>query len=122
MALTKYQEILRNKKGIIYSGKTGPALEFINFMRSQPPGYKKTGSNYVSTIKDGFLVRYKKWSNRLSDIFDIDGTLLFVHVSDLDQASMEPKCGAFDSDDKYEDIVKKHLREKKLNRVLNLIQ
>jgi len=113
---TRYQEILRNKKGIVHSKTTAPALEFIQFMNSQPKDYIHKGSNFISMIKNGFMVRYSKWSNKMYDITNSDGTLMFI--IEKEKSPVEPKFGTFKADDKFEDVIKTFLREKKLLRVL----
>ena len=44
--MTRYQEILRNKKGVVHSKTTAPDLEFIQFMNTQPKDYVHKGSNF----------------------------------------------------------------------------
>ena len=113
----KYQEILRNKKGIIHSKTKKPANEFITWLKEQGKGFKHRGNNYISTIMNGFVVRYDRWSNdRMVDIKDIDGTLLFVreHMN----TPIKPIFGHFKNGDKFADVIKVQLREKKLLRVL----
>lgn len=114
----RYKEILRNKKGVKRSNSNAPASEFVDWLKKQPQSHLHIGKNYVSTIKNGFVVRYKKTSNRLFDIHEMDGTLLFINENWKSAASVTPLCGTFKDSDKYEDIIKVHLREKKLLRVL----
>lgn len=114
-----YQEILRNKKGIKHSKSKGPALLFIKFLRDQPKGFKHQGGSYVSIIENGFLVRYQKWSNnRMYDITNLDGTLMFINERFERDAPMKPKFGTFQNDAIYKEVIKPYLREKKLLRVL----
>jgi len=116
----RYREILRNKKGIRRSNSNAPATEFVNWLKSQPSGFEHKGKNFISLIKNGFVVRYKKWNNKLFDIHEMNGTLLFINENMKHEASVAPLCGTFKDDDKFDDIVKVHLREKKLFRVLSL--
>jgi hypothetical protein len=115
-----YQEILRNKKGIKHSKTTGPALEFIEFMKNKPKDFEHRGANYVSIIKNGFLVRYSKWSasQRLYDVTNSDGVLMYIHEKFLKDCPVPPKCGTFGNDAVYKDLIKVHLREKKFLRIL----
>lgn len=114
----RYQEILRNKKGIIHSKTTAPALEFIEFMKNKPKGTKHRGSNYISEIRNGFLVRYTRWNNILYDVTNSDGVLMYIHKQYLKDVPIEPKCGTFDNNVVYKDLIKVHLREKKFLRIL----
>jgi hypothetical protein len=72
----------------------------------------------ISEIKNGFLVRYLKWSNILYDVTNSDGVLMYIHKNYLNGAPVEPKCGSFGDDAVYKDIIKVHLREKKFLRIL----
>ena len=70
----------------------------------------------VILIKNGFMVRYGKYSNKMYDIHNSDGTLMFIIEGE--RTAIEPKFGRFKADDKFEDVIKTFLREKKLLRVL----
>ena len=114
----RYQEILANKQGVVHSKTTAPALEFIAFMKTKQKGFEKVGASYVSTIRNGFLVRYERWNRRLYDVTNSDGVLMFINKRYLRDAPVKPISGTFDDNAIYDDVIKAHLREKKLLRVL----
>ena len=132
--MTRYQEILRNKKRIYHSQSSilGASLEFIKWLKEQPSGFTHRGNKFISTIKNGFMVRYiKNVSYNVSytttqqimyDIIEMNGILLFINENHLSKSPIKPFHGTFKSTDKYEDVIKVHLREKKLSRLLNFLE
>ncbi len=111
--MTRYQEILDKQKGIKHSKTTKPALEFISFMKSRPAGTKHRGANYISEIRNGFLVRHTKWDNLLYDVTNSEGVLMYIQKRYLSDVPVEPKCGTIDKNAVYDDVIKVHLRELK---------
>lgn len=118
----RYREILSSKKGIVNSKTKKPAKEFIEWLKTQPSGFQHTGLNFISTIKNGFIVRFKKWNNNMFDIYEFDGTLLFCDEKELSNSVIKPLCGTFTKNDKYDDVIKVHLREKKIKRLLGVLK
>lgn len=114
--MTRYQEILRNKKGIKHSKTKKPANEFIAWLKEQPKDFVHVGNRYESTIKNGFVVRYYRWTKAMHDIKDMDGTLLFIKEGT--RTPIEPAFGTFKHDAEFKEVIKVQLREKKLLRVL----
>jgi len=116
--MNRYQQILANKKGEIHSMSKGPIIQLLEFMKTKEHGFVHRGNNYTTTIKSGFLVRHYKWNNgRMYDIHELDGTLLFLTESEKN-APIKPFCGTFKREDEFKDVIKRHLREKKLMRLL----
>jgi len=87
-------------------------------MKNKPKDFEHRGANYTSIIKNGFLVRYTKWSQKLYDVTNSDGVLMYIHKQFINDAPVPPKCGTFGDDAVYKDLIKVHLREKKFLRIL----
>ncbi len=113
-------------------GKNIEILKTIEFLKSKPAGFEYISINYISMIKNGFIVRFQRWQTynkpkrhpvylELCDIYNFDGTLLFCNEKELNNFFIKPLCGTFKTDDKYEDVIKVLLRQKKFKRLLNNI-